>query len=120
MMAGNIEKNDMDRLDKIYDEIIDKENETFSFSKEELKLAITTQLKKVMQMACEMSHLTHLAVINLCILLMTEKNSGKVTLPTIYLSNETNRNFLDSIYNNVTELSNDFYLSLKLAERQWK
>lgn len=116
-----MEQNHIDCLNKIVDEIFDKKNETFSFSKENLEIAITTQLKKVMQMACDMSPFTHLAVITLSILLMIKQNTERVVLPTIHLSNKTNAEFLDSIYNNVVNvLSKEFYLSLRIAERQWK
>lgn len=37
-----MEQNHIDCLNKIVDEIFDKKNETFSFSKENLEIAITT------------------------------------------------------------------------------
>lgn len=113
-------KDDMEKLNTLFDEIIDKRDSVFSFSKENLETAITTQLKKVMQMACDKCTMLPMAVTTLSILLMIKHDSTDITLPIILLSNEEHRLFLDACYNTAHSRRKELFTSLRIHERQWQ
>lgn len=98
---------DLDTLNRVFDSIMDGDN--LDFTDDQLSIAISTQLQKVLNQVCGMDKTLLMGVTTLYVLLMTQSKTKNVKLPVIGISNEKNKEFFEKLQPQAYSLASGFF-----------